>query len=72
MKPAAVPVSAAAPVVARRGSRSAASASARKSAPKIPPRRTLAELPKFLRRLNQPGFMRYGRPDDYGELREQQ
>ena len=70
MKPAAVPVSAAAPVVARRGSRSAASASARKSAPKIPPRRTLAGVGKLFRAIWHPQFMRYGRPDDYGELRE--
>ena len=31
------------------------------------PRRTLAHVPKLLRRLNRPGFMRHGRPDDSGE-----
>ena len=62
MKPAASPAAAA---VARRAAR-------RKSAPETPPRRTLEKVPELFRRLNQPGFMRYGRPDDHGELREQE
>ena len=68
MKPAASPAPAA---VARRASRPAGGASRRKSAPETPPRRTLEKVPELFRRLNQPGFMRYGRPDDHGELREQ-
>ena len=61
-----------APVAGRRVSRSSKSvgvASERK--PATPKRKTLAEAVKMFRRLDQPGFMRYGRPDDYGELHEQ-
>ena len=36
------------------------------------PRRSLAGAVEAFRRLDQPGFMRHGRPDDHGELRELQ
>ena len=32
--------------------------------------KTLAGVPKLFRAIWHPDFMRYGRPDDYGELRE--
>ena len=31
---------------------------------------TLAHLPKMFRAMRHPDFMRHGRPEDYGELRE--
>ena len=70
MKPAAS--ASVAPAVVRRASRSAASASARKSAArrKLPPEESLAHLPDLFRAIWHPDFMRHGRPEDYGELRE--
>ena len=62
----------------RRASRSAVaagSASRRKPAvrrKKLPPEESLAHIPKLLRAIWHPDFMRFGRPDDYGERRENQ
>ena len=57
-----------------RASRSAAgSASRRKPAvrrKKLPPEESLADVPKMFRAIWHPDFMRFGRPEDYGELRE--
>ena len=70
-------VPAVAPAVGRRVSRpgkSGASASGRKSVARrsrnIPPEESLAHLPDLFRALWHPEFMKYGRPEDYGELRE--